>query len=55
MTHKNTHDEYLCMHKFITMWHGLGMVYHMMPTLAHEFLDYEKDIWPEPINGIYLE
>jgi hypothetical protein len=36
------------------MWHGLEVVSLMMPILANEFIDYEKDHWPEPSNGIYL-
>jgi hypothetical protein len=54
LAHETTHNEYLRMHKFIPMWHGPNMVSHMMPTLAHEFIDYEKYPWPEPSNGIYF-
>jgi hypothetical protein len=54
ITHETTHNEYLIMQKFIFMWHGPNMVSHMMPTMAHEFIDYEKDPWIEPTNGIYF-
>jgi hypothetical protein len=51
IAHKTTHDEYLCIQKFIPMWHGPDMVCHMMPIMAHEFIDYEKYPWPEPTMG----
>jgi hypothetical protein len=51
---ETTHNEYLCMQKIILMWHGLDMVIHMMPTLAHAFIDYEKDHSLEPSNGLYF-
>jgi hypothetical protein len=54
IAHETTHDEYLCMHRFILMWHGPNMVSHMMPTLAHAFIDYEKYPWLEPSNGLYF-
>jgi hypothetical protein len=54
VAHETTHDEYLRLQKIVTMWHGPDMVSHMMLTTAHEFIDYEKDPWPEPSNGLYL-
>jgi hypothetical protein len=36
------------------MWHGPDMVIHMMPTSAHDLIDYENDPWLDPTNGIYL-
>lgn len=29
--------------KFEPVWHGLDMVCHMLPTKAHEFMDYKKN------------
>jgi hypothetical protein len=54
LARETTHNEYLLMHKFIPMWHGLGMVIHMMLKLAHEVLNYEKYPWLEPRNGIHF-
>jgi hypothetical protein len=49
---KTTHNKYQHIQKLIHVWHGSDMVIHMMPTLAHMFIDYEKDPWSEPNNGI---
>jgi hypothetical protein len=54
LTCETTHNEYLRMHKCIPMWHGPDKVSHMMPTLAHQFIDYEKDHWNEPSHGLYF-
>jgi hypothetical protein len=29
--------------KFKPVWRGLDMVCHMLPTKAHEFMDYKKN------------
>ena len=29
--------------KFEPVWRGLDMVCHMLPTKAHEFMDYKKN------------
>jgi hypothetical protein len=54
IAHKTTHDKYLCMHKFILMWHGPDMVIHMMPTSANEFIGDDQYPWLDPSNGLYL-
>jgi hypothetical protein len=54
IAHETTHDEYVCIYKFISMWHGPDMVSNLMPTSAREFINYEKYLWPKPSNGIYL-
>jgi hypothetical protein len=51
---ETTHNEYLHMHKFIPMQHGLDMVSHMMLIMVHEFINYKKDPWIESCNGIYF-
>jgi hypothetical protein len=52
ISHENTHDECLHMHKFVTMWHFLDMVCHMMSTSTHNFLYYENHCWPKRRNMI---
>jgi hypothetical protein len=54
IAHKTTHDEYLHMQKLFLCGMAPDMVSHMMPIMAHEFINYEKYPWPEPSNGIYL-
>jgi hypothetical protein len=39
---------------FDHVWHGPGMVCHMMPIMSHELIDYEKNPWPKPHNGHYF-
>jgi len=38
VAHKTTHDKYLRLHKFISIWDGPDMVGHMLMTMAHEFI-----------------
>jgi len=54
VSQKTTPDQYLRPQKFIPMWHGPNMVIHMMPILAHDFIDYEKYLWHEPSHVLYL-
>jgi hypothetical protein len=51
ITHGTTHDEYLRLEKFVTMWRGPRMVCHLSLTTTHEFIDYEKYDWLEPSMG----
>jgi hypothetical protein len=52
ITHKISPSKYLRMQTFIPMWHGPDMVCHMMPPMAHKFIDYAKYPWPKPSNGL---
>jgi hypothetical protein len=52
ISHETTHYECLQLHKFISMWYIPNMVTHVMPILAHEFINFDQD--PSPINVLYF-
>jgi hypothetical protein len=41
--------------KFNPMWHGPYIMQHVIKKGAYELEDYEGNIFPKPINGIYLK
>jgi hypothetical protein len=45
IAHETTHIECLHTWKLNYMWHGLGIVCHMMLTMAHDFIDDNRDPW----------
>jgi hypothetical protein len=51
---KTDQDESLHTHNFVSMWHGLNMVCHMLPTMTHEFINDDRNPWLEPSNGLYF-
>jgi hypothetical protein len=53
LVHDQNHDM-LGMWKFKPMWCGPSMVFHMIPTRGHDFIDYDRNPLSEPCNGIYL-
>jgi len=46
--------EYLGTWKFNPMWRNPNMVHHIMPKMAHEFIDDDRNPWHEPNNGLYF-